>query len=415
MQVGSLVRSTLGLKNHRVESVTLENGLVVVRLDAIGTRLLPCSGCGTFDPVRDRRPERRWRHLPVWEVPVELRYRPARVACSSCGTPRVEVIPWSIGKSPISRPLVVELAEWSRLLAWDVVARLYGVAWATVVAAVEQAVAYGLARRDLSGLRAIGVDELSRRKGHLYHTNVYDIASEPRRLIWSGEGREKKTLRRFFDDIGDDQAKRIEAVCCDMWANYVDVIRERAPQATLVFDKFHIVRHLLEAVNDVRKAEARALQRDFPELLKGTRYIWLKNPENLTDRQRLRLHALEKQRGLMTLRAYHLKELFRHLWDYRSKAWATKYLKQWFWWATHSRIDPLREFAWMLRRHEPNILAYFDHRIDNGAVEAMNNNAKAISHRARGFRSEHAFTLAMLHCLGDLELPEGLKTVPRSP
>lgn len=405
MQVASLVRSTLGLKNHRVEQVSRQDGRIVVSLDRIGGRWLPCSGCGTFDPVRDRLAERRWRHLPVWEIPVELRYRPARVACSGCGTPRVEVIPWSVGKSPLSGPLVVELAEWSRLLAWGVVARLYGVSWATVVGAVEQAVAYGLARRDLSGLRVIGVDELSRKKGHVYHTNVYDIGSDPCRLIWSREGRSKATLERFFHDLGDEQAKRLEAVCCDMWANYVEVIRLRAPQASLVFDKFHVVRHLLEGVNDVRKAEARALRRDFPELLKGTRYIFLKNPENLTDRQRLRLATLEHQRGLKVLRAYELKELFRHLWKYRSRAWAKKYFDPWFWWATHSGIEPMREFAWMLRRHESGILAYFDHRIDNGAVEAMNNNAKAISHRARGFRSEHAFTLAMLHCLGNLELP----------
>jgi transposase len=388
-----------------VQSVNREDGTIVVKLDRIGRRWLPCSSCGTFGPVRDRIAERRWRHLPVWEVPVELRYRPARVACSGCGTPKVEVIPWSVGKSPLSRPLVVDLAEWSRLLAWDQVARLYGVSWATVVTAVEQAVAYGLARRDLSGLRVIGIDELSRKKGHVYHTNVYDLGSEPRRLIWSGEGRSKATLERFFRDLGDEQARRLVAVCCDMWANYVEVVKIRAPQAALVFDKFHVVRHLLEAVNDVRKAEARALAKDFPELLKGTRYIWLKNPENLTDRQRMRLATLEKQRGLKVLRAYELKELFRHLWDYRSKTWAKKYLDRWFWWATHSGIQPMREFAWMLRRHESGVLAYFDYRIDNGAVEAMNNNAKAISHRARGFRSERAFTLAMLHCLGDLELP----------
>ncbi len=121
----------------------------------------------------------------------------------------------------------------------------------------SKAVAYGLARRDLSELRVIGIDELSRRKGHVYHTNVYDLGSQPRRLIWSGEGRMKQTLQRFFDDLGAEHAGGLEAVCCDMWANYVDVVRERAPQAALVFDKFHIVRHLGEAVNDVRKAEAR--------------------------------------------------------------------------------------------------------------------------------------------------------------
>lgn len=336
---------------------------------------------------------------------MELRYRPARVACSGCGSPKVEVIPWAMGKSRLSRPLIVGLATWSRLLAWDVVAGLFGVSWWNVVQAVEYAVAYGLARRDLSTVRFLGIDELSRRRGHIYHTNVYDIGADPKHLIWSKEGRDMKTVQAFFNFLGDDQAKRIEAICCDMWANYVEVIGERAPQAKIVFDKFHIKRHLLEAVNNVRKAEAKALAKSHPELLKGTRYIWLKNPENLTDRQRLRLHELEKRGGLKILRAYELKELFNHLWDYQSKAWAKKYLDRWFWWATHSRLEPLKKFAWMLRDHEEGILAYFDFPIDNGAVEAMNNNAKAISHRARGFRSEKAFSLAMLHCLGDLELP----------
>ena len=106
------------------------------------------------------------------------------------------------------------------------------------------------------------------------------------------------------------------------------------------------------------------------------------------------------------MRPYLLKELFRYLWSYRRKAWARRFLQRWFWWATHSRLKPLRDFAWMLRRHEDGILAYFDCRIDNGAVEAMNNNAKAISHRARGFRTERAFRLAMYHCVGGLQLPQ---------
>ena len=411
MHVASVLRDTLGLKHHRVASVTGDDGAIVVALDVVARRLLACSVCGTRGRVRGRLAERCWRHLPVWDIPVELRYRPARVACADCGTPKVETIPWALGKSPLTRPLAVELAQWARLLAWDVVARLYGVAWGTVLAAVEQAVAYGLARRDLSGLRAIGIDELSRRKGHVYHTNVYDIGSTPRRLIWSGEGRTKETLRRFFDDLGEERAAGLEAICCDMWANYIDVVRDNAPQAGLVFDKFHVVRHLNDAVNDVRKAEARLLRSSDPELLKDTRYIWLKNPGNLTDNQRLRLAELEKRQGLKTLRAYHLKELFRHLWRYKSKAWAKKYLDRWFWWATHSRLEPMRNFAWMIRRHEAGVLAYFDHRIDNGAVEAMNNNAKAISHRSRGFASEKAFTLAMLHCMGDLELPPRLPSV----
>ncbi len=228
-----------------------------------------------------------------------------------------------------------------------------------MVVAVSHVVDYGLERRDLSRLRLIGIDEISRKKGHTYHTNVYDL--ETKTLVWSKEGRSKETLEAFFDSIGPVQSAKIVGICCDMWANYVDVVKLRASQATLVFDKFHIVRHLLNAVNDVRKMEAKALKVTDSELLKGTRYLFLKNPENLTDKQAPRLSELMTM-NLKVVRAYLLKELFKDLWTYKRKAWAKKFLDRWFWWATHSRLKPLRNFAWMLRRHQDGILAYFDGR-----------------------------------------------------
>lgn len=171
-----------------------------------------------------------------------------------------------------------------------------------------------------------------------------------------------------------------------MWAPYVTVIKERCPGAILVFDKFYLVRHLLEAVDRVRRVEARALMAKEPDLLKGTRYLWLKKPWNLTPHQKQRLSHLLGL-NLKIHRAYIPKESIRELWSYRRRGSAARYLKKWFWWAIHSRIKPLRVFAWRLRRHEEGILAYFDLRIDNGATEAMNNNAKEVSHRAHGFRT----------------------------
>jgi transposase len=249
----------------------------------------------------------------------------------------------------------------------------------------------------------IGIDEISRRRGHIYHTQVYDLSKK--RLLWSAEGRDANTLRRFFQELGADRCSRIRAVCCDMWAAYIKVIEEMLPNAVMVFDKFHLVRHLLKAVNDVRKAEAKILKKSNPDLLKGTRYLWLKNPENLTDKQRARLSYLEKL-NLKINRAYLLKELFKQLWTYKRKGWARRFLKRWFWLATHSRLEPLRNFAWMLKRYEEGILNWFEVPINNGAVEAMNNNAKAVSHRARGYRTENTFVIALLHCLGDLPLPQ---------
>lgn len=402
MQVASIVRKTLGVKRHKVVSVTEEESGLVVRLDVKGRHSLACGGCGQLAKVRDRRRERTWRHVPLWGIPVHLRYRPARVKCPRCGI-RVEAIPWTQGKSPLSTALIHILAVWARLLSWEVVAKLFRVAWGTVASAVRTAVKYGLAHRETEAVRYLGIDEISRKKGHEYLTQVYDL--ERKRLLWSGEGRKAETLNRFFKEWGPERSAKIEGVCCDMWAAYVEVVKEQCPSAVLVFDKYHLVRHLLQAVDQVRKMEARAMKAKEPELLKGTKYLWLKNPWNLTPNQKRQLGYLQKL-NLKVHKAYLLKELFRHLWTYRRRGWAARYLKQWFWWATHSRIKPLRDFAWLLRRHEEGILAYFEVRIDNGAVEAMNNNAKQVSHRAHGFKSADTFIVNLYHCLGQLPLPE---------
>jgi len=402
MLIESIIRFTLQIKDHRIVSVKFIDNELRITLDAKKGRKLPCSICETRCHSKDILKERRWSHVSLWGIPVSISYRPRRVSCPEHGV-KVERIPWSMGKRPISFPLITVLAFWSRLLPWDQVARLYKVSWNTVRSAVEAAVEYGREREDYGGVRFIGIDEISRKKGHTYHTNVYDL--ERKRLIWSGAHRDKDSLRRFFQWWGNKRTAAIEGVCCDMWQNYIDVIHECCGEAVIVFDKFHIVRHLMEAIDTVRKMEARALAETGCEILKGTKYLWLKNPWNLTEHQKITLSELLKS-SFKIVRAYLLKELFRRLWAYKSKAWATKYLKRWFWWATHSRLKPLREFAWMLRRHEEGILAYFDLRIDNGIVEAMNNNAKAISHRARGYRSENTFSLALIHGLGRLQLPE---------
>ena len=402
MLISSIVRLTLGIKDHRVVSTILANNELEIHLAAKRGRKLPCTVCGRPCRAKDKIRERRWLHVSLWGIPVFLYYRPRRVRCPEHGI-KVERIPWNMGKKPVSFPLITVLAFWSRMLAWDQVARLFHVSWNTVRSAVDAAVAYGRAREQYQRVRFIGIDEISRKKGHVYHTQVYDL--EGKRLLWTGAHRDKDSLRRFFAWWGEERTAAIEGVCCDMWQNYIDVIRERCGESVIVFDKFHIVRHLLEAVDKVRRMEIKAIGGVDVEALKGTRYIWLKNPWNLTDRQEARLTDL-LNRNLRIVKAYLLKELFRKLWDYTRRAWAANYLKRWFWWATHSRIKPLRDFAWMLRRHEEGILAYFDLRIDNGSVEAMNNNAKAISHRARGYRSETTFSLAMIHGLGKLELPK---------
>ena len=165
----------------------------------------------------------------------------------------------------------------------------------------------GLANRDLEGLTHIGIDEISRKRGHVYVTNVYDL--ERKRLVWSGEGRKQETLEAFFDYLGPEKTAALEGICCDMWQPYIDVIKDRAPQAVLVFDKFHIVRHLMEAVDQVRRDEIREKGSEHKALMYKTRFIGLKNPWNLTEGQAFRLGELERL-NLKINRAYLLKELF---------------------------------------------------------------------------------------------------------
>jgi len=403
MLIETITRQTVSLQGFKIESVKQDSGTIVVNL-APDKRFRPrCGVCKSVGVYRDRRKTRSFRHVPIWGYPVVFTYSPRRVICSECDSIHVEHMPWAAGKRRQTAAFAYFLATWAKLLPWQEVARLFNCAWGTVASAVEFVVAYGLAHRDLSDVVLIGIDEISRKKGHHYLTNVYDLKS--RKLIWSGQGRSKDTIREFFIYLGKDKSSNIQGVCCDMWQPYFEIVKQYAPQATLVFDKFHIVRHLTMAVDEVRRAEIREKGREHKDLMKNSRYIWLKNPWNLTDQQKARFSGLEKL-NLKINRAYLLKESFRNFWSYKTKYWAEKYLKKWFWWATHSRLKPMRNFAWMIRRHEENILSYFILNISNGSVEGLNNKAKVVSRRAYGFRSAKNYILNLYHCLADLPMPK---------
>jgi len=397
-----LVRQTLAVKDHKIVSVVeAADGSLQIELDRIRRRRLPCSHCGERCAYRDRLPSRCWKHVPLWGIAVTLHYRPCRVTCPHCGVV-VEKIPWSAGKSPLTLPLVIVLATWARLLAVDVIARHFGIHWNTVYAAVKAAVADGLAQRDKGVVLHIGIDEISRRKGHIYHTQVYDL--DRKVLLWSGEGRSEDTLRRFFDDYGVENLKQVSAVCCDMWKPYATVLAERLPEAVQVFDKFHVIKQLLVAVDEVRRDEAAAHRSQGVTLLKHTRYLLLKNPDKLSDKQQRKLSFLLRL-NLDVTKAYVLKEEFRQFWDCDSPGDARRFLRQWYRKAGYSRLKPMQRFVQTLKRHEDVLFNWFEHKISNGIAEALNNSAKAISRRSRGFRTEATFSTLLMHCMGGLTLP----------
>ena len=399
----TFTRKQLGLKVHTVTEIGPSDEQMVVRIERLGSRRLRCSRCQRpCRRVHSRSAqERSWRDLSLRQAPLVLRYRPRRVRCPRCGV-RVEALPWATPWARVSKALAAAVAALARHLNWREAARHFHLDWKSVATIVKRAVAYGLARRRRRPLHWIGVDEVSRRKGHRYLTVVYDL--ERHRLLWIGEDRSEQTLQEFFAELGRRRCRGIQVVCMDMWAAYAKVVRVAAPQAQILFDRFHLV-HLNRAVDEVRRAEMRRLSRREKVRFKGVRYLLLKNPGNLKADQKQRLSTLVRWNTPIT-RAYYLKESFQLFFEYKQPKRAREHLERWMHSAMRSRLEPFKKLVRMLRGHLDGVLAWTKLRLSNGALEGMNNKIKLVSHRAFGFRSVQHYVAAIYHCCAQLPLPQ---------
>jgi len=364
-----------------------------------------CSGCGkrggTYDTARE--PRRFW-FVPLWGLRVFFLYSMRRVNCRSCGV-KIERVPWAEGKSPVTTSFAWFLAHWAKRMSWKEVATSFHTSWECVFRAVEIAVLWGLANRDLSRVTAIGVDEVLWHRGHKYLTIVYEIGSECRRLLWIGQERKEATIAGFFDWFGA-RAEKLRYVCSDMWRPYLKVIAERAPGAIHVLDRFHIMANMGKAIDEIRAKEVKRLKAgDYEPVLKRQRWILLRRPENLTETQATSLKEL-LQYNLKSVKAYLLKEEFQRLWEYVSPHWAGKFLDQWCRMVMRTRLDPMKKVARSIRNHRELILNWFRARgeISAGATEGLNNKLKVITRRAYGFKTFKATEIALYHAMG--KLPE---------
>lgn len=365
-----------------------------------------CSGCGRKCAGYDTLPERRFEFIPFWGILVYFVYAMRRVDCPDCGI-KVECVPWADGKRTVTNAYAWFLARWAKQLSWAQVAEHFRTSWYTVYSSVEMAVQWGRANVDLSGITAIGVDELCWGRWHRYVTVVYQINRDAVRLLWVGEKRSAKTLLRFFRWFGKERTPRLEYICSDMWKPYLKVIAKKAWQAIHILDRFHLVAHLNKAIDQVRAAEAKDLERKgYVPVLKKSRWLFLKRRENLTDKQDLSLAAL-LQYNLKTIRSYLLKEDFQSFWEYSSAYWAGVFLDRWCMRAIRSRIEPMKKVALMLRRHRELILNWFRARkeFSSGIVEGLNAKAKLTTRKSYGFKSFKTLELALYHNLGALPEP----------
>jgi transposase len=366
-----------------------------------------CSGCGRIGPTYDRLEERRFEFVPVWGIMVFLAYRMRRVDCKRCGV-TVEMVPWGDGKNRLTITYRWFLSTWAKRLSWSEVATVFRTSWDSVCRAVEHAVEWGLAHRDLSKVSALGVDEVAWSRGHSYLTLVYDIGGTTRRLLAVAEERTEASLRSCLESLGETACKQVRYVCSDMWKPYLNVIAERLGEAVHVLDRFHVMQKFGKALDEIRAEEAKRLQRDgYEPVLKRSRWCFLKRPENLTDKQTVKLSELLRY-NLRTVRAYLLREEFQRVWEYISPAWAGKFLDEWTGRVMRSRLEPMKKIARTIRSHRPLILNWFRARglVSSGAVEGLNNKVKLVTRKSYGFRSPDVAKLALLHNLGDLPEPK---------
>lgn len=362
----------------------------------------PCPGYDTLDY------ERSWLFVPILNIPVWFLYTPRRVECPTHGVV-VEHMPWSDGKRPITKAMMLFLARWGRRLSWRETARAFHTSWEAVYRSVEWCVEWGLAHRELSGITALGLDEIhwGRTKGFL--TVIYQIDAHCRRLLWVGPKRTQATLRRGLAELGPQVVRGLKFVCSDMWKPYLQVIAEQAAQALHVLDRFHIVMHLNQAVDQVRRGETsrlRGLASAQAEHLKNMRWKLLRRGSRVRGHARWQLRVLVASK-LATGRAWMLKESFQHFWKYKSPVWAEAFLRVWTARAMRSRIEPMKKVARMLRAHQPLILNWFRARgeLCGGAVEGLNNKIRVVTRRSYGFRTYRAMEVALYHNLGRLPEP----------
>ena len=368
-----------------------------IQIDFTPGSRFPCPNCGAADcPAYDTE-RMTWRHLNFFQHQAWLNARVPRLRCDTCGIRKAHV-PWARPDSGFT--LLFEALLMTMLSAMPVnsVAKMVGEhdtrLWRVLHHYVDQA----RARSDASDVTRVAIDETAARRDHDYITLFVDI--DQARVLFATEGRDADTVAAFAEDLAahDGDAETISEVCIDMSAAFIKGTAEHLPNAAITFDKFHAVKIVNDAVDQVRRTEQKG-----QSLLRGTRYIWLHNPTNLSDRQRATLDSLPT-RHLKTARAYQIRLAFQDLYHQPSAEAGAGFLKKWYFWATHSRLQPMIDAARTVKRHWDGILRWFDSKIANGLIEGINSLVQAAKAKARGYRSIRNLKAIVYLLAGKLDL-----------
>jgi transposase len=387
----------------RVKTVELKlaEKKVEIELDWQWGQPAKCAECGAKCSIHDCAPERTWRHLDTMQFTTLITARVPRSDCATHGV-KTMAVPWA---APHGRfTLLFERFAVEVLLASASVSQacaLLGIGWESAHEIMRRAVERGVSRRQLEAIKHLGMDEKSFKRGQSYITLLTDL--EQARVLDVVEERTTAASEQLWQTLSPEQKLAVEAVAVDMWEPFIRTIEKEVPHADIVHDKYHVSQYLGAAVDQVRRQEHKELMAEGDATLKGSRQLWLYNPENFNPEQAAEFAAL-KDLHLKVARAWAAKELFSKFWEYREAGWARRFFQDWFGWVSRSRLKPMVEVAQLLKRHLDNLLTYVKHRITNAATEGLNSKIQSLKANARGFRNFQNYRTRILFFCGKLDL-----------
>ena len=385
----------------RVTDVELREDEVEVLIEHSGEGLR-CPKCNAACGRHDRR-RRSWRHLDTCQLKTILSAEIPRVRCAEHGVCQIDV-PWAEPGSRFTAMFECLAIDWLGEASITAVARRLRCSWDEMAGIQGRAVARGLARRKDESIEHLAVDETSFQKRHEYVTVVTD-AGNGGRVLYVADGRGNDTLDGFFWETEWEIVRDLKSISMDMWPPYINAARDHIPDADerICFDRFHVAARLNDAVNDVRKAENRTLGKSGDDRLKRSRYLWLRNPENMNDEQRGRFETL-RDSTLQVARAWAIKETARGLWDYRTRGWALRAWKRWLGWVARCRLEPIKRAGRTIRTHLWGIINAIVLGRTNARAESTNAKIQRVKRMACGFRNRERFRTAIYFHLGRLDL-----------
>ena len=405
MQDTELYAMLLSLRpGWRVREVRLDmsKSRVDVWVETVEGGVWRCPECETAGSIYDHTGEQVWRHLDTCQCRTYVHARLPRTACKEHGVRQVAA-PWAGARSGFT--LLMECQLIDTLKECDVTgcSRLLGVSWDEGWGIVERAVRRGRERKPHRIPAYLGIDEKSFAKRHNYETLICDL--EQGTIEYVVDDRRQKSLEAYYEQFTPEELQGVKAMAMDMWDPYIAATQAYVPKAEekIVFDRYHVTRLVSDAVDKVRRQEHKILAARGDERLKGTKYLWLANEENIPEWRHEEFDAIRKG-NLRTGRAWAIKESLRDFWNYTYKQCAQKFFRRWYFWATHSRLAPMIKAAKTLKAHLPNILTYFKHRICNATAEGLNSKIQMIKQMACGFRNRDHYKLAIYFHCGGLDL-----------